>query len=242
MDVLILRLEGPMLSFGAPIVDSRGVIQQHPPLSMLTGLIGNALGYRHGDFERLQRLQERIRYAVRCDRSGERFIDYQSVDLGQEHLQKTGWTTRGEREDRRGGRKSKGTHIRHREYLANGCYTVALTLQPVDESPSLESVEEALRHPERPLFIGRKTCLPSSPLLSGRMSAPDVLAALRRWPAVERSDAGRLEAWWPAELSDDEEASRNFTVTDQRDWANQIHTGERRLRHGRIDVRGGADE
>lgn len=226
-----------MISFGAPIVDHRGVIQEHPPLSMLTGLVGNALGYRHGEFDRLQSLQERIRFAARCDRPGEQFTDFQTVDLGQDFMTKTGWTTRGEREDRRGGTASEGTHLRYRQYFADASYTVALTLRPSGSSPNLDAVEEALQRPERPLFIGRKTCLPAAPLLAGRTEADDVLAALEQWPADETSDdGGRMEAWWPADLGEPVRDARDLSVRDQRDWANQVHTGQRELRHGLIWV------
>lgn len=242
MDVLVLRLEAPMLSFGAPIVDNRGVIQEHPPLSMLTGLIGNALGYRHAEFDKLQALQERIRFAARCDRPGEQFTDFQTVDLGQDFMQKAGWTTRGEREDRRGGSASHGTHIRHREYLADASYIVALTLSPPDDAPTLDSVADALLEPERPLFIGRKTCLPSAPVLAGRTEAPDLLEALRQWPVDEPSDADELEAWWPADLGGVGGGGRSLSVADRRDWANQVHTGERQLRHGLIEMRKAAED
>lgn len=237
MDVLILRLAGPMISFGGPIVDNRGVIQEHPTLSMLAGLIGNALGYRHGEFEKLQSLQDRIRFAARCDKPGERFEDYQTVDLGQDFMQKTGWTTRGEREDRRGGEdKRKGTHLRFREYLADSAFTVALSLIPGSPKPDLDEVKRALERPERPLFLGRKTCLPSTRLMAGRMEAETVLDALRRWPAQAGDAEGRTrEAWWPADLGDQREA-RTLTVADQRDWANQVHAGQRELRHGQIEI------
>lgn len=239
MDMLVLRLAGPMISFGAPIVDNRGAVQEHPPLSMLTGLLGNALGFRHGESDRLQRLQERIRFAARCDQPGEPFTDYQTVDLGQSFMRRTGWTTRGEREDRRGGRASTGTHIRHREYLADSAYTAVLTLRRPEEPPTLDELEEALERPARPLFIGRKTCLPSRRLLAGRIDAPDVLAALRTWPldrnAASGDEGSNVEAWWPDDLGSSA-TGRSLTVTDERDWSNQIHAGSRRLCHGRIEV------
>ena len=70
MDVLILRFDAPLMSFGAPIVDNQGEIQPYPALSMMTGLLGNALGFDHSEFDRLERLQERLRYASRQDRRG----------------------------------------------------------------------------------------------------------------------------------------------------------------------------
>lgn len=246
MEVLILRLEGPMISFGAPIVDNRGVIQEHPPLSMLTGLIGNALGYRHDEFERLQTLQERIRFAARCDQPGEQFTDFQTVDLDQEFMKRAGWTTRGEREDRRGGSASEATHIRYRQYLADARYTVALSLQPARGFLlDLDTVADALERPARPLFIGRKSCLPAAPLVAGRTETEDVLRALKEWPAddLPPGEEATREAWWPVDLGETDRETRELTVSDQRDWANQVHTGQRTLRHGLISIQGAeADE
>ena len=94
---LVLRFDAPLISFGAPMVDQNGVIQQMPALSMLTGLLGNALGLTHGDHGRLERLQERIRFGSRIDCAGEAISDYQIVDLGQPwmNVKANGWTTRG---------------------------------------------------------------------------------------------------------------------------------------------------
>lgn len=67
------------------------------------------------------------------------------------------WTTRGSKEDRRGGEGSSGTHIRYRHYHADRVQIVALTLVPSDPAPTLDDLENALKHPARPLFLGRKT-------------------------------------------------------------------------------------
>lgn len=245
MDALILRFDAPLMSFGAPIVDNRGEIQPYPALSMMTGLLGNALGYDHSEFDRLDRLQERLRYAVRQDRRGQQIQDYQTVDLSKPYMDDDrAWTTRGEIESRAGGSASAGTHIRYRDYWADAIYTVALTLDPAGEAPTLGAVAESLRHPARPLFIGRKTCLPAGPLFVERQSASGLVEALRRAPLAARaSKRDRYPAWWPthpeAGRPDDEvpvEENMREPVTDRRDWANQIHTGERWIVHGSIQL------
>jgi CRISPR system Cascade subunit CasD len=110
MDILLLRLEAPLMSFGAPIVDRHGVIQPYPALSMMTGLLGNALGVDHSEPERLQQLQRRLRYAVRQDRRGQQLRDYQTVDLSKPYLDDArAWTTRHALEQRKGGSASSGT-------------------------------------------------------------------------------------------------------------------------------------
>ncbi len=238
MDALLLRFDAPLMSFGGPIVDNRGVIQDHPTLSMVVGLLGNALGYDHRDSDALQSLQRRLRMAARCDRPGERLTDFQTVDLGQDFLVDTGWTTRGAVERRAGGSAREATHIRTRQYLADAVYTVAVTLDPPDSAPTLDALAVALDAPERPLFLGRKPCIPATRLLLGRVSAPSLRGALRRRyaPVDPARDADPISAigWWPAEEGN--EGGALVAVTDERDWTNQIHGGRRLVRHGPIDI------
>jgi len=201
---------------------------------MLTGLLANALGYRHRDGARLQALQARLRYAVRCDRPGKELQDYQTVGLSQDFL-KEGWTSSGLPEGREGGSAKTGTHIRYRDYLADAIYTLAVTLDPLDELPGLEEMAGALRAPARPLFIGRKTCLPAGPLLIDLRNGSSLLTILQSIPVPSaRAAEPPWRAWWPADETADSPGSRLIAVTDDRDWLNQIHTGRRWMREGTI--------
>jgi len=236
MDAVLLRLDAPLMSFGGVMVDHIGVTRDFPARSMLAGLLANALGHDHRNATRTERLQRRLRHAVRCDRPGQRLVDYHTADLSESHLSLDGWTTRGVVESRGGGPSSKGTHVRLRHYLADARYTVALTLVPADERSDLDRIEAALRAPCRPLFLGRKCCPPSSPLLLGRVEAADLHEALEIAPlwAPTEVPASGLRAWWPEgeiPLRDD---SRELFITDERDWRNQIHVGRRRIREGRV--------
>ena len=249
MDVLILRFDAPLMSFGAPIVDRHGVIQPYPALSMITGMVGNALGVDHGDFDQLQRLQERLRYASRQDRRGRQIRDYQTVDLSKPYMQDDrAWTTRGDLEQRKGGTASTGTHIRLRDYWADAIHTVALTLDPADEPPTLGDAEHALQYPARPLFIGRKACLPAASLFVQRLQAESLRHALAITPLDERADEREAyPAWWPTHPEAEEPSEAGVRedmrrpITDRRDWANQIHVGERWLATGDIVVTGPAE-
>jgi CRISPR system Cascade subunit CasD len=241
--VLLMRLDAPLMSFGGPVVDNYGYTEQCPGLSMITGLLGNALGYYHGEFDRLDRLQRRLRMAVRCDKAGETLVDYQTVALGQDFLlDDCAWTTRGQTE-KRGGLFSEGTHIRYRHYLADAVYTVAIRVTSDHEPPSLNELAAALNAPARPLFIGRKCCLPSSPIFLSFAEAPTLLTALETFPRMSRVSRtleakrpSHLEAWWdPLEEASNRQDSREIEVNDERDWANGVHTGRRFIRHGRID-------
>jgi CRISPR system Cascade subunit CasD len=235
MKALMLRLEAPLMAFGGSVVDANGIVRPFPAKSLVTGLLANALGYDQSESERHERLQQRLLIATRLDRPGETIVDFQTVDLGQAMFDQTGWTARGQREDRRGGPASSGTHIRYRHFRADGCATLALALDPANEDPTLDAVAAAVAEPARPLFIGRKSCIPSGPLLLGIVEAQTVLDALKRWPTLDRK-AAELPAQWPIEVR--ESGERTLPLTDERDWRNQIHTGQRLVNEGTIEAAG----
>ncbi|WP_022949627.1 type I-E CRISPR-associated protein Cas5/CasD [Methylohalobius crimeensis] len=233
MKALVLRLDAPMMSFGGVIIDQHGFIERFPGQAMLTGLLANALGWHHGDFDRLENLQRRLRYAARWDVKPERVVDYHTVDLSQPKMSKPGWTTRGNPEHRAGGQSAKfGTHQRYRHYWMDGLMTLVLTLEG-SGNPDLTFLLSALHHPARPLFLGRKACIPSRPLFDPETplaEGPDLLHILRQLPRWnrhgEKTDQADMEACWPAEL-DIHEREETRRVYDLRDWANQLPAGSR---------------
>ncbi|TVR13369.1 MAG: type I-E CRISPR-associated protein Cas5/CasD [Planctomycetota bacterium] len=236
MQVLLLYLDAPLMSFGGTVVDQNGPTEAMPGRSMLTGLIGNALGWQHGDWQPLQDLQARIRHSVRADRMGEMLTDYQTVDLGQDFLRATGWTTRGKREDRKGA-SGTSTHLRYREHWANAVRTVALTLEPADKAPDLDAITAALLAPARPLFLGRKPCLPAHPLLApvdpqtgktpSLVECTDLRSALINAPWTHPPTDQTVIAWVPEDASQPEDHPITVDVCDERDWRNQLPVGRR---------------
>jgi CRISPR system Cascade subunit CasD len=259
VDVLVLRLEAPLMSFGGVAVDERRPTLEFPGRSLLTGLLGNALGWHHRQAELLQRLQDRLDYAVRQDLPGQLLQDFHTVDLGQDFLLQ-GWTTHGRPETRGKGSATSGTHIRRLDYLAGAAYTVALTLAEPQEAPTVEELERALHRPARPLFLGRKTCLPSRPLVGhrgepDRLAAASPLAALAQVPPWARrprpapwqqpqEPSSSFRVWWPAAAgaSPDEELptavrfDRTLPLYDERDWHHQFHAGRRFVCEGRLHL------
>lgn len=238
MEFLVLRLDAPLMSFGAPIIDRHGVIQPYPAKSMIVGLLSNALGYEHREHEKLNQLQQNIEYAVREDRPGEMIQDYQTVDLSKDYMSDDlAWTTRGKLQQRKGGPASSGTHIRLRDYWSDAIYTVIITTKDTAQTPSLDELEQALNAPERPLFIGRKPCLPATPIAADRIHATsfeDALAKISLPKLAKEQDAYRI--WYPADPSEDVDPLKTRSVTDERDWQNQIHVGERWIRMDEIEV------
>ncbi|MCB9678339.1 MAG: type I-E CRISPR-associated protein Cas5/CasD [Alphaproteobacteria bacterium] len=230
---LVLELDAPMMAFGGVAVDADRRTEPFPTLSMLTGLIANALGYDHRDIASTQALQEGLRYAVRSRsevRGARRMTDYDTTDLGQPFMRSedVAWTTRHAIEERRGGTARHGTHIRSREYLLKSWTTgpaFVVALEVAGEAPAEDRVWEALLRPERPLFLGRKSCLPAGPIAKSRTRGTCVETA-GDW------DETTLDWLWHDEV-DATPASwkpvQKLLVRDQRDWANQIHVGERRM-------------
>jgi CRISPR system Cascade subunit CasD len=222
---LLLVLEGPLLAFGGEAVDAHGVVDDFPSASMLTGLLANALGWRRGQRDDHARLQTRLRFAARIDAEGQRLTDFQTVKLEKND---TGWTTRGVPEGRDGGAATYNSpHIRRRDYDADKRVTVALRLDPADEAPKLDDLEAALHQPARPLFLGRKPCLPSRPLFEAIVEAPSLLDALAA-SAPAQSCRVLLPVTETA-LPQDELRQ----VADRRDWHSGVHGGQRtvRVRH-----------
>ncbi len=240
---LILNLEAPLLAFGGETIDNLGVIRPFPAASMLTGLFANALGWRRIERERHQRLQDRLVFAARIDREpagGVRMTDYQTVKMAdsvdlfvQNNHWVIGWTTRGAPDVRRGALGGAGsgpfTHQRYRDYYADMRVTVALRLRPDDESPTLDELASGLDEPMRPLFIGRKPCLPSTPLAAGFSDGATALAALLN-RSLDKPDnaAERVRTLWPeGEGKDGIAANREYMLTDGRNWISGLHGGGR---------------
>ena len=250
MKHLIVILEAPLMAFGGETIDNYGVIRPFPSTSMITGLFANALGWRRVERERHQALQDRIVFAARIDREpagGVRMTDYQTVKMGdtvdlfaRSGHWVVGWTTRGMPDERAGALGAAGsgpfTHQRWRDYYADMRVSVALRLDPAEGAPTLDDLAEALQEPARPLFIGRKPCLPSVPLYGGFAEGDTALAALLSVAPADgpRGEPCRLQ--WPRDEGVDEiDANQTHLITDQRNWVSGLHGGGRWVCEGTVD-------
>jgi CRISPR system Cascade subunit CasD len=232
---LLIRLSSPLIAFGGETIDNLGVIRDFPALSMVTGLIANALGWDRGDDLLHNRLQMRLRMGARLEAPGSRLTDFQTAQLGADDK---AWTTRGTVEERRGGAASYDSpHLRFRDYHADLTALLAVRLQPSDEAPTLDDVAHALDRPQRPLFIGRKPCLPVGRMVAGWVEADSVLQALQLAPFAGAGSG--LRAQWPdgeGQLPGD----RSLDLCDERNWTSGLHGGWRPVREGLILNAGGA--
>ncbi len=238
MKHLILALESPLMAFGGETIDNLGVIRWFPSASMLTGLLANALGWRRIERERHQQLQDRLVFAARIDREpagGVRMTDFQTAAINNTEQS---WTTRGYPEGRGGG--TYQNHLRYRDYFADMRVTVALRLDAEGDEPTLDNLATALQEPARPLFIGRKPCLPSTPLFGGFSDGNSALAALLATP-IEATDVAPdspIRLLWPQNDAPADLAPLNVRLrqeqmlTDQRNWLSGLHGGGRAMCYG----------
>ncbi len=154
MSTLLLRLAAPMQSWGA---DSKYNIRKtgrEPTKSGVLGMIAAALGCRRDDVQVFAELN-RLHFGVRVDHEGEIRRDYQTVH----------------------GKADKETTITYRDYLHDSIFVAGLE----GERTELEKLEDALRHPVYPLFLGRRSCPPAGPICLGIQDKP-LEDALRECP------------------------------------------------------------
>lgn len=169
--LLILRLEGALQGWDAASKwDERGT-EDFPTKSGVVGLLGCALGLDRGAAE-LAALNGAITMAVRADRRGDRFTDFQTV---------TGSPLR----NAEGKPKTTGnTIISKRSYLQDACFTVFLEVEEVWHG----RLVSALKDPRWCLYLGRKACVPSRPVLECENPPYASLdEALRSYPPAPRA-------------------------------------------------------
>jgi CRISPR system Cascade subunit CasD len=212
---LHLRLTAPLMAFGGVAIDQVGPTRDFPSASALTGLFANALGWLRQEAAAHQALQDRLEYGALIAREGWLMTDTQNAKLESNDR---GWTTWG-RPDERAGATYDSPHRRRRDYLADHDCRVVLRLAP-GKGPDLDTLAAALDRPARPLFIGRKPCLPSAPLFAGWVEGEDAHAAL-----AALALAGR--AMWP--MTGDEPG---HDLPDLRNWISGLHGGSRRVCEG----------
>lgn len=205
MAVLLLKLAGPLQSWGSSSRFAERGTRHEPTKSGVVGLLSAALGRRRTDpVDDLASL----RFGVRIDQPGLFEGDFQT-----EHKRK--WSQKHQRWVSNGS-----LPLTHRHYLADAVFIAAFEGDP----SLLHECEKALDAPAFPLFLGRRSCPPACRVLLGVSEDESLLEALRAqpWEATERYRARRefrekefvdLEVLYDKQ---DEEDGEGYDVT-QRD-------------------------
>ena len=224
---LKLRLNAPLASFGGPIIDAQGTIDDAPTQSMMTGLLANAMGWDRRDGVNHVDLQNRLVVATLWPDAGaaSRLVDYQVAQIDHDDAM---WTTRPfplDVENRKASAKESFPHQRWRHYHEDLRVLVAVTLDPPNATLTLDDLATALRHPARVLFVGRKPCVPSAPIYEGELEADSPREALAAMGCGGRG-------FWPAGA--DEKGLNVSRVFDIRDHVAGLHSGSRLRASGTI--------
>lgn len=165
MPTLLLRLVGPMQSWGTTSRFDQRDTGKEPSKSGIVGLLAAALGIDRENWTDLEPLTH-LSVGIRHDRPGVPKRDYQTA----QHIISA---------DRS---KIHETAVTTRDYLADAAFLVGLEC---DERSLLERIHNALRDPVWPLALGRKSYVPSEPIWIEN-GVPDVPLrdALARWPWI----------------------------------------------------------
>lgn len=220
--VLLLRLEGPLQSWG---IRSRWDVRDsasEPTKSGVIGLLGCAMGLARGD-ETLLELDQKLRFGVRTEAAGRLVTDYQTIT---DYLPTAGgeWRGRDSRrkspvEMRNAGEKPS-TIISPRDYLEDAAFLAGFEARDASGQDLLRRAATSLRSPRWPLFLGRKCCVPTRPIFEFfGDDFENLQSALQTadWKVCAVGDQNRaapkrpLQAWIE---SDDGNAPRTVTRQD----------------------------
>ncbi|MDX2007841.1 MAG: type I-E CRISPR-associated protein Cas5/CasD [Meiothermus sp.] len=165
--VLLLRLEGPLQSWGGRSRWDVRDTQPEPTKSGVIGLLGCAMGLERGD-SRLEELDRGLRFGVRVEAPGRVLEDYQTVTdflptAAREYKHSGVKTSKSLQKLREDPTVEPSTIISPRYYLEDASFLVALETQH-HLGPSLAEIAEAVQSPRWTLFLGRKSCVPTRPV------------------------------------------------------------------------------
>src|SRR5689334_16191604 len=96
-NLFTMRLAAPIASLSGPRIDMVGDSLPIPTRSMITGIIGAALGISYDQPEVLQQLQDTMRLAVVVHRASTVIRDYQTVRMSLPHMTGPMWWNDGKR-------------------------------------------------------------------------------------------------------------------------------------------------
>lgn len=135
MKTILLKLAGPLQSWGVGSHFETRQTQRYPSKSAVIGLLAASLGYLRHEDEKIQRLN-RLDFAVRIDQPGSMLRDY--------HIA-TKYKPNG---------NFDRTYVTNRYYLQDAVFVVALGTEDVG---LIEEIEVALKSPYFQPFLGRRS-------------------------------------------------------------------------------------
>lgn len=139
MSTLLLRLSGPLQSWGVSSKFNSRTTEKEPSKSGVIGMLASALGRpRDAPLDDLSTL----RFGIRIDQPGKIIRDYHTAHHPDDE---------------------KLSYITNRHYLADAIFLVGLE----GDRSELEMLDAAVKRPFYPLYLGRRSCPPSGKVALG---------------------------------------------------------------------------
>ncbi len=183
MATLLLRLVGPMQSWGTTSRFDQRDTGKEPSKSGVVGLLAAALGIDRENWADLEPVAG-LRMGVRHDKSGIPKYDYQTAGCAD-----------ADTIIKADGAQSKDGVVSWRYYLADAAFLIGLE---GEDRGLLEKIHEALRNPVWFLTLGRKSYVPSdSPWMAAGLQDKPLREALMTWPWLGEGEGPKklLYSW-----------------------------------------------
>jgi CRISPR system Cascade subunit CasD len=155
----MVRLAAPLQAWGSSSRFTRRMTDRAPTKSGVIGLLAAAQGLRRTDpLEDLLSLS----FGVRIDQPGQIERDFQTARTAE----------------------GKSFPLTNRYYIADGVFLAAVS----GEDDLISTLDDALRHPRFPLFLGRRSCPPVGPVTLGTRP-------IGLWEALTQ-EPWQASTWW----------------------------------------------
>lgn len=171
-DYAVMRLYGPMVSWGDIAVGELRGTSTRPSRSAMIGLLSAALGVTRDDHATLERMVDSYRFAVRVDHQGTLIRDFHTW---QRPKLKRGMKCETRKEELEVADLQTG--ISRRDYCCDAEYVVCMWTEGDRPPFSLQEIVEAVARPRFVLYLGRKSCPPGLPIAIQIVRADSVLDA-----------------------------------------------------------------
>ncbi len=172
-EFLVFTLTAPMGAFGGPAGHERRGTRIWPGRSAILGLLGAALGIRRDNRQGQDSLNA-WRMAVAVFRAEKTIRDFHTVQTVPSAKAKKTATRRAAIA---AAGKNLNTIITQRDYVCDVCFAIALWANHPPQP--LAELARALKMPAFTLYMGRKSCPLSAPLMPVIAEASDPVAALQ---------------------------------------------------------------
>lgn len=178
MKSLVLVFSAYVQSWGETVIGHTRRTANQPTKSAITGIIASSLGRDKGDD--ISDISA-LKFAVRADRRGVVCTDYHTVRLITV--------------------PSSGEYVNRetlREYIYDGIFVAAIS----GDDDFVDDIAASMRKPSRPIFLGRRSCIPDRPVFEA---------------VVEGDFQEAIESYPPQASYETAMVTRDIKIDDERD-------------------------